>query len=370
MARKKYKDNYFHLDEIMECEATYNVIIGERSNGKTYAVLEHCIWDYAKNGRELAIVRRWDTDYKGKRGTNVFTGLVNNHVIEKATDGEWTSVWYWSGMWYFCRYDEKGNRERAPEPFAYAFSLNTVEHDKSTSYPNIGNIAFDEFITRSTYLVDEFVLFMNTVSTIVRDRTNVKIWMMGNTVNKYNCPYWSEMGLTHLRSMKPGDLSVYTYGETALRVAVQFSDTPAKKKPSDFYFAFDNPKLKMITGGAWELAMYPHCPMRYLPKDVVFQYFIIYEDNTLQCEIVNKYDCWFTFIHKKTTPIRDEKNDLVYSPEYNPRPNWRRKITKGTSNIEKYLNWFFKSENVFYQDNEIGEVVRSYLEWCLMDKVV
>ena len=24
----------------------------------------------------------------------------------------------------------------------------------------------------------------------------------------------------------------------------------------------------MITGGAWEIALYPHCPRKYKPKDV------------------------------------------------------------------------------------------------------
>ena len=34
----------------------------------------------------------------------------------------------------------------------------------------------------------------------------------------------------------------------------------------DVYFAFNNPKLQMITSGAWEMAIYPHNKVKYKPK--------------------------------------------------------------------------------------------------------
>ena len=43
------------------------------------------------------------------------------------------------------------------------------------------------------------LFFMNVLSTIIRDRENIKIFMLGNTVNKY-CPYFDEMGLTFHKS--------------------------------------------------------------------------------------------------------------------------------------------------------------------------
>ena len=70
---------------------------------------------------------------------------------------------------------------------------------------NNPNILFDEFITRSMYLPDEFVIFTNVLSTIIRDRNNVKIFMCGNTVNKY-CPYYKEMGLNNV-SIDPKDMA-------------------------------------------------------------------------------------------------------------------------------------------------------------------
>ncbi|MFV3037454.1 phage DNA encapsidation protein, partial [Klebsiella pneumoniae] len=101
-------------------------------------------------------------------------------------------------------------------------------HDKSTSFPDIDLIIFDEFLTNRLYLNDEFILFMNTVSTIVRRREDVKIYMLGNTVNKY-CPYFAEMGLEHIPKMTQGTIDVYAYGNSDLTVAVEYCKSPDSK---------------------------------------------------------------------------------------------------------------------------------------------
>ena len=136
----------------------------------------------------------------------------------------------------------------------YTFALSDGEHDKSTSFPNIKTIVFDEFLTNKVYLNDEFVLFMNTVSTIVRRREDVRIYMLGNTVNKY-CPYFQEMGLEHIQKMVQGTIDIYAYGESTLTVAVEYcANAQTEARPTAHkYFAFNNPKLAMITGGAWEI---------------------------------------------------------------------------------------------------------------------
>lgn len=353
---------FYSLKKIMEKKAQYNVIFGERSNGKTYAVLKHGLENYIKTGKQLAIVRRWKDDFVGKRGSVMFDALTSNNEIAKISKGAWSSVYYYSSRWYLCKYVD-GDRVTDETPFAYGFALTSMEHDKSTSYPDITTICFDEFLTRTQYVPDEFILFMNVISTIVRHRTDVTIYMLGNTVNKY-CPYFKEMGLTHIKDMKQGTIDVYTYGETALKVAVEYVKPNRDGKHSDVYFAFDNPKLSMITGGEWEIDIYPHCPVKYKPKEILFTYFIIFDGDILQCEIIRHDDLYFTFIHRKTTPIKDEEMDVVYSADYSPRYNKLRKITKPQSKMEQKIADHFKKDKVFYQDNEVGEIVRNYLMWC------
>ena len=74
----------------------------------------------------------------------------------------------------------------------------------------------------------------------------------------------------------------------------------------------------------------------------------------------------FTFIHKWTRDI--EPNRLVFSQEFNPSPYYRRRITKVEDNIGRFIATFYAKEKVFYADNEVGELVRNYLQWCQTDR--
>ena len=357
---------YYSTNAIDKKNATYNVIFGERSNGKTYALLLKGLKSYVKTGEQMAYVRRWKEDIIGRRASLLFSGLNANGEIERTTKGEFKGVHYWAGKFYLCNYDEKGKPVFSDQDIiCFAFSLSDGEHDKSTSYPNISTIIFDEFLTNKLYLNDEFVHFMNTIPTIVRKRENVKIYMLGNTVNKY-CPYFAEMGLEHVQKMKQGTIDVYRYGDSSLTVAVEYckSIDNGNSREANKYFAFNNPKLSMITGGAWELNIYPHLPYKYKDNNILLTYFIDFSDNIYQCEIINIGDIYFTYIHIKTTPIKNIDSDLIYCLDYNPKPNYNRSIFRPVNNVQKKIAWFFANDKVFYQDNNTGDAIANYLKIC------
>ena len=363
------EDLYYNLKEIMKYDCPYNVIYGERSSGKTYAALYYCLEQYFNHHKQFAYLRRWEEDFRGKRGASLFAPLINNGVIKKLSNGEYNSVEYYSGRFYLSNYDpDKGVRIRAPEPFGYAFALSTMEHDKSTSYPNVNTIVFDEFLTRTSYLVDEFVIFCNVLSTIIRDRSDVKVFMLGNSVNQY-CPYFKEMGLKHIKEMEPGDIDVYTYSNNNLKVAVEFTGGGRIRdnKPSDFYFAFDNPKLQMITSGAWELGMYPHLfpHYSYRPKDIRLTYYIEFDGETVRCDLIKVDRDIITYIHPQTREIPDKNKHLIYSTTQCIDYNYRVRIDRPSSDIENTIWEQFKFNKVYYQDNEIGDFVMNYINWCI-----
>lgn len=354
------KTKYYSLKRIKEIHAQYNMIVGERSNGKTFALLDEILQNYFKDHKQGAIVRRWQDDFKGKRAPAMFAPMVSERLVYKYSGGQWDRIDYRSGCWYPARYDEQTDTiVRGDEPIAYAFSLSSMEHDKSTSYPNITTILFDEFLTRGYYLVDEFVLFMNVVSTIVRQRTDVTIYMLGNTVN-WTCPYFTEMGIKHIRDMKQGSIDVYEYGESGLKVAVEYCKSIADSKKSNVYFAFDNPRLKMITSGVWELDIYPHLPVKYSNKEIKGIFFICFEGDTLQCEVVQHNGHGFIYIHRKTTPIHDYDHDIIYSLSNDYRMNHYQSLIRPRDRISQTIAFLVKQNKVYYQDNEIGEIVRNY----------
>ena len=371
--KQKYNRNdFYQLDNIFKAspEAKYYVIWGERSNGKTFAVLEYAIDKYFATGEQLALVRRLDENFKGKYGANMFDNFLYNpirgNIIEAKSKGKYNSIKYLSRKWYFVRRNEEGEIvESDPEPFAYAFALAAEEKYKSLAFPKITTILNDEFISMSGgYLTDEFLLFTSILSTIIRNRDNVKIFLCANAIPSYN-PYIIEMGLTRFKKMEAGKIDIYHYGNTKLVVAVEHTGTALKTKgkKSDVYFAFDNPQLKMITEGDFMFALYPHAPFKWIPKEIKFIYFIVFDGEIFQCEVIHHEKNWITYIHEKTTPLKDEDNDLIYSQEIDPRPNHSRKILTPANPLQNAIARFFMEEKVFYQDNRVGEQVNQYLLW-------
>ena len=361
------KETFYRLDNILSHNADYNMIYGERSNGKTTAVLEYALDDHIKSNyvHQLAIVRRWEEDFKGKNGQQMFENIVHLGWVEKKTRGLYNSIYYYSQRWYLAKYDDMGNKvAQAEAPFAMGFAITSEEHYKSTSYPLIKTILFDEFITRSYYLPEEFVKFQNLLSTLIRLRTDVKIFMCGNTINKY-CPYFAEMGLSGIRKQKKGSIDIYTYGESTLKVAVEYSDFPSKKKASNKYFAFNNPKLEMITHGGWEIDIYPHLPEKYKPKNVVYVFYILFDKDILQGNVVTVGENTFIYMHRKTTPIKEDNRRLVYQQQVDYRRNYRINFLKPYGKADKKLLELYRMNKMFYQDNEVGEIMNNYIKWCV-----
>ena len=361
---------FYTLDEIKKRKARYNVIFGRKSTGKTFAVLEEAARTYWTTGTQLAYIRRWDMDITAGRGAGIYRNLIEAGKISEITDGTYDSVVYKSRQFFFAKTDEEGETQLSPEPFGYAFSLTSQEHDNSIGYPRCDFIVFEEFASKDGgYLPDEFAVFCRVLSNIIRHRDTAVIYMLGNSLNRY-CPYFSEMGLTHIKDMEPGTIDVYTYNKPGLTVAVEFADLPSKSSPSDVYFAFDNPKLSVITGqgsaGAWMIDVYPRCPYKYRPDDVLLTYFIQFDDALLQAEIVRLPDNAgsFTFIHDKTTPIQHPDKDIVFTQEVRPEHNYRRRITLPRTKLDKVIYEYFLRDKVYYSTNVVGDTVSNYLKWC------
>ena len=369
----KYNRNEFYqLDNIFKAspEAKYYVIWGERSNGKTFAVCEYGIDKYFKTGEQMGVIRRLDENFKGKYGSNMFDNFLYNpirgNIIEQKSQGKWNSIKYVSRKWYFCHRDENGTIDSSDsEPFAFAFALAQEEKYKSLAFPKITTILNDEFISMSGgYLTDEFIFFTSILSTIIRNRDNVKIFLCANAIPSYN-PYIIEMGLTRFKTMEAGKIDIYHYGSSDLVVAVEHTGTAkqTKGKKSDVYFAFENPKLKMITEGEFMFNIYPHAPFKWLPKEIKFIYFIVFDGEIFQCEVIHHQGQWITFIHEKTTPIKDPEKALIYSQEIDSRGNYSRRLLHPANELQNAVARFFAIEKVFYQDNRVGEQINQYLLW-------
>ena len=360
---------YYSVEQILKLGASYNMIFGERSNGKTYATLYKGLERYFEEGKQIAYIRRYRDDIKGRNGGTLFNTFIHNgngeNVIKKLSKGKWDDVYYYSGRYFFRKTQEDGSFITDNKEFAYSFSINTSEHYKSNSYPFIGTIVFDEFIPiDGVGLPDEFMLFMNLLSTIIRDpsRTDVLVFMVANTIN-WDSPYFKEFGLNNIRNMKQGTIDFYRYGDSNTSLAVEYCQNNVSKesKENDRFFAFDNPHLKMITEGTWEMDLYPHCPCYYSPKDVLFKYFIHYNDDLLQADVVFQENKYFTYIHKKTGEVKFPDEDIIFTNlEHSPQYNIRTNLFRPEDRLGQRLLKFYKDNKVFYQDNVVGQIIDNY----------
>lgn len=357
-------EKYYSLKKINSKKALYNVIIGQRSNGKTYSVVKQAIEKYFKNGERMAYIRRFKEDLTPRNIGELLTPHLP--LIEKLSKGRWNSIKYYNREFRFCNRNEKGDiLESDDRCIIKCFSLNTWESSKGADNGYFTTICFDEFLTRSFYLRDEFIIFTQILSSIIRDRDGTIIYMLANTVNKY-CPYFSEMGLYNVEEMEQGTIDVYRFGDSDLTVAVEYCAESKATKTVNKYFAFNNPRLQMVTSGKWEIDNYPHCPIDYEQTDIVCHCFIKFNGTLIHGEIVNVYDRFtknkhlFVFMYQQTKPIENDKIQALYTDEYDSNILHCQTIRQQPTKIHKIFIDLIRTHNDFYNTNETGEIVRNW----------
>lgn len=239
------KSIYWNILKILGYKADFNLVIGQRGNGKTFGVLKHFLELYKKTKKRFCYIRRWDEDIKAYRMDQLFAPFRN--VIDELFGQEF-SIQYKNHKFYLV--NEDGVKV---DCIGYVLSLSSSHHTKSISYTNVGSILMDEFIKMAgeQELKDELSRFDNTLSTIIRgDNTNVVIWMLANTVSKYS-PYFLRFGID-INKLEQGtitckDINLET-GEV-LRVAIEYCEfnEEASKKISKYS------TNAMIKSGKWEI---------------------------------------------------------------------------------------------------------------------
>lgn len=367
---------YYNTDAIRAKGAHYSFIIGERSNGKTTAILRDIVRDHHESGKKGAVIRQMEMDIQGHKGASLFNALMANHMIEELTEGQWTGVKYKSRAYYFTKVEKNGDITTASEPFCYIFAISQSTHYKSNSYPGIGTILFDEFMRADKmYLVDEVTLFLNLVSTLVREKDDAKIFLVANTVS-WNSPYFLKFGLRDVSKMKPGEIAVVDFkrktvdGSTiVMKVAIEYCESTAEYggKPSDVYFLIDDERVNMITDGSFSIPTYPRPTKDWRAGDVKVTYWIQTENELLRARLIRAGSRdLFVFVEVSDEEtfkrISDDRRDAFYSLEFSSRVNhfidpashYRDKRTQ-------YLASAIASGRLFFDSNEAGEELAYYI---------
>lgn len=363
---KEAPDLYYNIAPIDATGAIYRLIVGQRSNGKTYSVCRHIIEDYFNEGKRGAYIRRYEESITPKN----LQSLFNPHLqlIWELSEHKWNSIFYRAKEFHLCAIDSEGKiLAKDDTAFCITAAINTSENTKGEDRGEVHTIVFDEFMTRSGYLNNEFVRFMNLLSTLIRDRESAVVYMLANTVNKY-CPYFAEMGLKNIDKLAQGEIAVYTYGSSDLTVAVELCDeVQATKQTASKYFAFDNPQLQMITRGAWEFQIYPRAPYKILPEDIVLKFYIQFAEQLLACEVVHstlKQYCndVFIFVHPQTKDISIDDSTIMYVSDFSSCRMHVRFLKDQPTEGHKLIYSLIQRKAVCFSDNDTGEVFRNWLQ--------
>lgn len=170
---------YYNLNKVLSYGAFLNVLIGERGVGKTYSVTKFVTKEFIKKGHEFAYIRRYKTELS-KSAPSFFNALINNDEFKGHT------------------LVTKGSKFLIDDKVAgYSMTLSTAQNLKSTNYPNVKYLIFDEFIIetgQNHYLKNEVDIFLGLIETIARMR-DVKVFLLGNAVSITN-PYFIYFDLT------------------------------------------------------------------------------------------------------------------------------------------------------------------------------
>lgn len=379
MSKQKYYDiveDKKRLEKEGKCALQYFICTSQRSTGKTYSFLYNALKDYFDSGEvnQCAYVRRWGSDFDGNIGARVvYNSLLCNangeNVVKTLSKGKYDSIEYKAGMYYLGKYDDDTGKVDwfRNKVVCYGFSMNNSERIKGGSFPNVMSIGIDEFLTTNAYLTNEFSAMQSIVSTIVRDRTNVTVYLMANNVSFMGYPCWDDWGFQdEVKKIQKGESKIFSY-ENGMKVGFVWLDMNSRReKPSEsnIYFGFNSAASKMITSGDWELPSYPHLPdsIEIRPKDIMFEFFVKFRNELLHCQVCDRDDSRFTFIHKKTTPIKDEEEDIVYTDlqEEAHKPNYSYGLNQKNDKLHRKIYEWLTVYPIYFESNLTGYFFTQY----------
>lgn len=161
---------YWNIFQTLTFNALFHFIIGNRGGGKSFGFKYWAIHDFIKNGNQFIYLRRYQNELKKVK------------------------TWFADIAEFFpgVNLEVKGKTFLIDGKIAgYAMPLSTSKIEKSTAFPLVTKIGFDEFIIDKGvyhYLPNEIDYFLEFYETIARTR-EVKVMFMANAITQTN-PYF------------------------------------------------------------------------------------------------------------------------------------------------------------------------------------
>lgn len=207
---------YYSARELLGYGALFNLVLSDRSDGKTFNCKVRALEDYEKYHETTVYVRRYDTEITPKMHNTFFNEVAlvpaYKHYFDK----------------YEFRHSKAGveireknkysNNKEGWEWIVYFIPLSKAGKLKSQlDITNIRTIDFDEYMPLDgRYLKDEMILLMELWKSIDRDRDRTQCILLGNKINPF-CPFFDFFGIDldierqRIRTYRNGAVAIQVY---------------------------------------------------------------------------------------------------------------------------------------------------------------
>lgn len=249
----------------------YIGIIGGKGTGKTYGCVDMAIQDFYKSDMKhpFFYVRRYDKTFT----KSICGNLLNIHrqTIINCSGGKHNTAELMGKVYEVMNktISSTGLEKRTHKNIiAYCRSMNNVETETGDDKGEISCGIYDEFLSRSGELKDEFLKLQILHSNMLRNRTDryVPLFMLGNTVSR-DSAVAEQFGIK-LRDLRRG-LNVYRNKKGAPRIVLYYTpETAANSEAATAYYdRFENSHINMISHGDWVLGSYKIASQNQLYKN-------------------------------------------------------------------------------------------------------
>lgn len=161
----------------------YFILDGPRGTGKTTTCGIGAFSSFNKDGTQFVYIRRYKTEMSGVMNTRSFDKIVDGLDYKPAAKGV---------AGFYCEDKIVG----------YGLTLSMQASLKSLNFDKVKIIIFDEALLQRgspyRYLKDEVTNLLNLIHTIVRNREDYVVFILGNNLDIFN-PYYEYFGIPNFK---------------------------------------------------------------------------------------------------------------------------------------------------------------------------
>ena len=165
--------HFYDYHRILSYNCPVNLLFGERGCGKSYGAKKYVIDQYLKKQSQFLYLCRYDNELKEifeqTKGQKEFF----DDIKDEFKDHHLKAI----SRKFMCD----------GEVFGFAKRMTEAQDLKSSVYQNVKTIIFDEYPIEDTrhkhYLKNEGMILLGIIDSIIRNRSDIKIFILGNAVN-------------------------------------------------------------------------------------------------------------------------------------------------------------------------------------------